>query len=801
VSVLKPKSFDGTDISATSANFPSGFPSDGLAQTPAKWQQRVQRVAGFWPRPLAPQPQERQFSLTVLIQGTVTDAAVQALKAVFSPRKGECTLVATDGTIDWQMSASVLDVRHEAGDMSSWLVTLQATYGLWKRTTDSIVTAAISAATTATLSAPNSGNERAPLVLEATPTAVKGTGNDQRYGQELVLAWRAARGASNYPIAIQMNTAAEVTASRMQADGDDLRVLVDGQEVDRWLGDMNTALSNVWIVLDFAPKTSGLLKSAITNVSPATGGTLRLVDGSQLPKSGVGLVDTEAIAWTSKSQDGNTLQGITRGVRSTTAASHSANAELFLVEHQIDVVYGYTAATAPVTDDTRKPAIELTVADSDNAKWTHDAVFATKAGTRPAEWLPTLLGTNTGLVAIRGAYGAETTYVPTSDGHIADGVPIGAATNWQAADDTPGTPDNDTTYIRYAAGSGGKVTLFPVSMAAPPEGSLISLHLVAYVRTLAVSGTPQYTCILYMSDGSLPASTFLGNMGTSYSPPDEWFWDTDPVAGVGWSPHGLATVVEFGMWFQGTFPNEYRMTSIYLGVRAVQDDDPGAAIGVYYAPGGSASGHDNQDAWMLSTPCGVLGANAIQATIANGAPTVSGTLQFEVVGVDERGRTVVVYKPVASAFTTVPNPINATPNGPLYQVGFFATYTTGTVALKGFAVTKSVLTFDPAQTPKSVLGARRDIYIHRWSLTDPATGQTITVLFPSALNQKLTIDADTGAVSYALAGYTPLPALTFDAPRLAWLELAAGANSLQWADSSNGSGALTLAAKWRDRRS
>jgi hypothetical protein len=787
VSVLAPKSFDGVDISLTSALYRSGFPSDGLAQTPAKWQQRVARVAGYWPRPLAPQPQERQFSLTVLIQGTVTDAAVQALKAVFSPRKGECALVATDGTIDWQMSASVLDVRHEAGDMSSWLVTLQATYGLWKRTTDSIVTAAISAATTATLSAPNSGNERAPLVLEATPTAVKGTGNDQRYGQELVLAWRAARGASNYPIAIQMNTAAEVTAGRMQSDGDDLRVLVDGQEVDRWLGDMNTALTNIWIVLDFSPKTSGLLKSAITNVAPATGGTLRLVDGSQLPKSGVGLIDSEAIAWTSKSADGNTLQGITRGVRSTTAASHSANAELFLVEHQIDVVYGYTAATAPVTDDTRKPMIELTTADSNNTKWTHE-YFATKAGNRAAEWTPTLIGANSGVVALRGIWGAEATYLPTANGaDVAAGTAHGAAALWQCLDDPVGAADDATTYVTVSSTAGSQISMV-VDPVAPADGSMTSVRVVVRFKS---ANTPPQPFFAFLRSGSHTYySTAQSAFGSNFAD-FSFAFDVDPASGIGWSAAAVAAIDEIGFFHQNSWSQD--ITQMYLGVRAVAEDDIAAGVGMFYAPGGSLQGHEPADAWVLDTPCGVLGASALTATVQLG-PAGTTAPNVQIFGVDEKGRTTPLYQAQAASGSIV-----GTPNGPLYTVGFWFSYGAA-IAFAGFSVSKTVLLFDPTQTPASVLGARRDIYLHRWSLTAPATGQTITVLFPSALNQKLTIDADAGSVSYALAGYNPLPALTFDAPRLAWLELAAGANALAWSDPTNGAGALTLVARWRDRR-
>lgn len=813
MSVLQPKSYDGTDISQASPDYRAKFPRDGAALTPARQQQRVVRVAGFWPRALDPQPQERQFTLLVLVPSVASDAALQAVKTLFSPGKGECPLVATDGTIDWEMDCSVVAVDHVAGLLTAFRVTLQASYGLWKRTTDSIGSVAISAATSATLNLPTVGNERSPAVIEITPTAVKGTASDQRYRRQAIVGWRAARGASRYPLALQLDTATEVTATRMQADGDDLRVLVDGVEVDRWLGTMNAALTNVWIVLDFSPTSSAKVLSAMTSGAPATAGSLALQDGSALPSSGVLVIGTEAIAWTSKSPDGNTLQSITRGVRATTAASHSAGDTGYLVEHQIDVIWGYTAATAPVVDANNQPMPSLLVADSDNTKWTFTQ-FATKLGTRPAEWVPTLLGTNTGMVALRGGLGAATNYLPASDaGTYNNFTAVGAASRWQCVDDAVGAPNNDTDYIKNATTADRRRQTFPVTITKPPDGSMIGVTLTAIIRSVTTDdieygailmlGGINYEAELYYGDGHPAGAGNPGVITTSYSN-KVWSMTISPRSTIAWTADEVAAIAEFGIVLFNRIDFDHRITSLYLSVRAINEDDTANAIGMFVAPGGELQGHPNADAWALATPCGVTGQSAIVASAHLGPSYGAIQKHAAIYGVDLAGQTVLVWQSWSNAsLGQQPDTditISASPGGPLYDVIFWSPAPTAT-GFAGFSVSDCTLLFDTTQTPLVVLPAREDTYIHRSTITNPATGQSISLLFPSALNKKLTVDADSGAVSYELAGYNPLPAISLDAPRLPWLELAAGANALAWSDPTHGAATATLTAKCRDRRS
>lgn len=141
----------------------------------------------------------------------------------------------------------------------------------------------------------------------------------------------------------------------------------------------------------------------------------------------------------------------------------------------------------------------------------------------------------------------------------------------------------------------------------------------------------------------------------------------------------------------------------------------------------------------------------------------------------------------------------ASADTPLYEIGFRLD-TAGVALLTGFAVDSLTVLLDPSQTPLVVVGPRENLYLHRWSLTNANNGEVLTVTWPGALNQKLTVDADAGQVSYALPGYHPRAAVSTDVPRRAWLELEAGSNALGWADAQQGSGQLTLNARWRNRK-
>ena len=226
-----------------------------------------------------------------------------------------------------------------------------------------------------------SGNKTAYPRFRIKPTSHKAGGF--AYSRHVHIYSNSASAFTNYPFDIcnaSFNTNALVTASKMQADGDDLRVFVDGVEVDRWLSGINTANTKAWVNLNFSPKQEATLSVAL-----ASSGALTSIVASTtiagFPSSGDLLIDSERFLYTSKDDASRTFSGITRAVRGTSEAAHSAAATIRWIEHEIVIKYGDAAAVAPVTDNTRMPMFALT---STNTSWAY-ADFGGD-GVRSGDW-------------------------------------------------------------------------------------------------------------------------------------------------------------------------------------------------------------------------------------------------------------------------------------------------------------------------------------------------------------------------------------------------------------------------------
>ena len=148
-------------------------------------------------------------------------------------------LVAThseDGS-DYQLYCRVQSLAQEQNQPMTWTVILQTGMTAWI----SVSEETSSWSPTGTGGNKNitvGGNEETVLSLNATTTTAPTAGYIYQQLYQLVNVNGIAHG--NRPWCLTLNTAALVTAGKMQADGDDLRVFVDNVEVNRWLANMNT---------------------------------------------------------------------------------------------------------------------------------------------------------------------------------------------------------------------------------------------------------------------------------------------------------------------------------------------------------------------------------------------------------------------------------------------------------------------------------------------------------------------------------------------------------------------------------
>lgn len=224
--------------------------------------------------------------------------------------------------------------------------------------------------------------------------------------------------------------AAEVSAGRSLASGDDVRVLVDGVEVPRWAPSSgshvwNQSTTTIWVNLGFGPSLSVATAAAMQASTPMNGGALALTADSEvtlLPPSGSLLIDDEVIDYSgvvSRNDDGlPELQHVVRGVRGTTAATHSTGATVYLVEHRIQVMWGWLAAGAPAERPDLEPMLDLGQSTNTALLWTD--FFDTAEPRRSMQWAR-----------------ARQTGLAVADGLLAPGASPTGALAWQYSADGP----------------------------------------------------------------------------------------------------------------------------------------------------------------------------------------------------------------------------------------------------------------------------------------------------------------------------------------------------------------------------
>ena len=202
------------------------------------------------------------------------------------------------------------------------------------------------------------------------------------------------RGINGTTAAAHLDDAV-IRQSLIQADGDDIRVFVNGEEVPRWFQDINTANTKIWVVMDFQPGISFTLGTAIASTGAITEITLKKTNANiaaikKMPASGVVMFGSELFTYTGVNTKGRKLTGVTRAAKETSMAAHAVNDTGYWIEHEIYVYYGNQTSEAPETDDTRKPIFDLS---STNISWVYTS-FADGTGLRAGSWKPSLVKTS-----------------------------------------------------------------------------------------------------------------------------------------------------------------------------------------------------------------------------------------------------------------------------------------------------------------------------------------------------------------------------------------------------------------------
>jgi hypothetical protein len=198
---------------------------------------------------------------------------------------------------------------------------------------------------------------------------------------------RTDAALDDYPLEITSLTgsgfdhAALVSVGKAQADGDDLRVEIDGSEVDHWIVDANTANTKLWINLTLQPQQGAILAEGFGGSDILL--SLAVDDTSGFPASGLLFNGSSGEAFTYSSSDGTHFLGVSRAARSTFTATANSGDEIVWIEHDVYLLYGNDAIGAPIVNDHYQPS--FTIATSSNITWDYD-YFGENDGLRTASW-------------------------------------------------------------------------------------------------------------------------------------------------------------------------------------------------------------------------------------------------------------------------------------------------------------------------------------------------------------------------------------------------------------------------------
>lgn len=339
----------------------------------------------------------RSVVVTVRLLTTVNRAVLESqLKEACRPGKTGL-LVGTfdDDGEDYQLNVVVQSIV--IGKNGLWTIIFSTGETTWRKVTADTDSWAVSASG-ATKDITVGGYSPTRLNVSITPTGLPATG--YAYQRLYQLVNKAGYGYGLRPWCITLDTAALVTAGKMQADGDDIVVVVDGVVAKRWLGGMNTSATNIWFNINLAAGQTLVLLTPVASSGAITELVFAKTTNTKaalnaLPSRGYVQHETEWFEYTGKDVANYKLTGVTRAALGTAMQAHSAADSFAWIEHSIFLLYGNSAATAPaLTDslyDATKPVFDLV--NSTNASWVYTATTKfhdASAPDRTGGWTPVI---------------------------------------------------------------------------------------------------------------------------------------------------------------------------------------------------------------------------------------------------------------------------------------------------------------------------------------------------------------------------------------------------------------------------
>jgi len=360
-------SYDGNTFSP---DYEVGFVTASEPRLPQATAETLERI-GAWPVIVALQRKPQRLALLIRIVGSDTDTLRSQLFRWMDPEDETPKELVAENHDGVQMYVEALceelriygDQRHDTVFVATLVVDGDVR---WRASTETSDTWNITASgQTNTIN--NTGEDEAYPVLEIKPTNTKTGG--YAYKRYALVTWNAINPGSNYPVRLgPLDTATLVSGGKMQADGDDLRVFVDGAEISRYLVDINDANTYIWFSAGYQQTPD--LELAASIAAAGSIDTIQLDDEDEmrkLPARGFVRVGSEVFSYTNRDLVNLRLTGITRAVWGTSAGAHTAGDACYWMQHEVIIAYGNASAANPPAATESQPV--FTLASSSNTSW------------------------------------------------------------------------------------------------------------------------------------------------------------------------------------------------------------------------------------------------------------------------------------------------------------------------------------------------------------------------------------------------------------------------------------------------
>jgi hypothetical protein len=362
-------------------NFESYFSVGAITEPISSQSVYVDRPAPFGPFYSTLRRTVKPFELHIKIVSGNFATQLNVIKQRFNPtdteRKKLIIKDAANSDKEWYAYCKPIALKLES--VSLITVVMERTTD-WYEEVESTASWTVTA-TGQTKDVTPAGNLPARPVFTITPRAAKTAGSAAHYRRFVRVRNRAGVAAANYAIELTdggWDTTVPIGAGIMLSTGDDLRVLVNGVEVPRWIDGINTASTKVWTVLDLQPNAGFLLDGAIAagggvSTIPVKYTQTALSKMQRMPSEGIIAIDNELFYYFGKrDQDPYDLAFLNtvRAVCDSSAAAHLDNTLVHWIQYEIYITHGDNTLPAPDQDESRKPVFRLDT--SSNTSWDYD---------------------------------------------------------------------------------------------------------------------------------------------------------------------------------------------------------------------------------------------------------------------------------------------------------------------------------------------------------------------------------------------------------------------------------------------